>query len=168
MNPLAIAGLAGLICGLGGGVYVTGAAMGERIAIMEASQAKAVAASAQIYHRRFVDEQVRGDALSNRLAHTESDLNLRTLEVTRAVSKVTTGRACLGDAAVRLLNRAPRDDPTVSETAGASVAESAAIATDTDVAGWIGNAQGQYETCRARLGALIDYEEGRPDDRTEQ
>ncbi|WFP51395.1 hypothetical protein PL263_05040 [Methylomonas sp. EFPC3] len=165
MNPLAIAGLAGLICGLGGGVYVTEAVMGERIAIMEASQAKAVAASAQIYHRRFVDEKARGDALSNRLAHTESDLILRTLEVTRAVSKVTTGRACLGDAAVRLLNGAPR---TVPQAAGASVAESAAIATDTDVAGWIGNAQGQYETCRARLGALIDYEEGRPDDRTEQ
>ncbi|TPQ28973.1 hypothetical protein [Methylomonas koyamae] len=165
MNSLAIAGLAGLICGLGGGVYVTEAVMGERIAIMEASQAKAVAASAQIYHRRFVDEQSRGDALSNRLAHTESDLNLRTLEVTRAVSKVTTGRACLGDAAVRLLNGAPRDDPTVPQAAGASVAESAAIATDTDVAGWIGATQYQYNICRARLDALIDFEEGRPDDR---
>lgn len=168
MNPLAIAGLAGLICGLGAGAYVTEAVMGERIAIMEASQAKAVAASAQIYHRRFVDEQARGDALSNRLAQTESDLNLRTLEVARAVSKVTTGRACLGDAAVRLLNGAPRDDPTVPQAAGASVAENAAVATDTDVAGWIGNAKGQYETCRARLGTLIDYEKGRPDDRQDQ
>ncbi|MDT4329797.1 hypothetical protein RPD76_07735 [Methylomonas sp. MV1] len=168
MNPLALAALIGLGLGAGGGWFLTDAILNAEIAQLKADQAQALAAAETLYRERQAAEQQRGDALSAQLAQTETELNQRTLEVTRAVSKVTTGRACLGDAAVRVLNGAPRDDPTVPEAAGASTAESAAIATDTDVAGWIGNAQYQYETCRARLGALIDFETGRPDDRTAQ
>lgn len=166
MNPLSIAALAGLIGGMGMGGFITQAVMAERIAIMESTQAKAVAMSAQIYHQRFVDAQVRGDALSNQLSQTESELNQRTLEVSRALSKVTTGRVCLGDAAIRLLNGTHDNRAAEPEATGTSVAENGAVATDTDVASWISNAQGQYEICRARLGSLIDYEQGIVNERT--
>lgn len=168
MNPFFIVAL---LCSVGGLLAGGGAVDMLRradIAILKASQAAALADAEQLYRRRLADEQERGFALSDKLAKTETQLTQRTLEVSRALSKVTTGRACLGNDAVRLLNRAPRDDPTVPETAGPSVTEGGAVATDTDVAGWIGNAQWQYDTCRARLNTLIDFETGRPDDRTKQ
>ncbi|MCQ8103280.1 hypothetical protein NP590_04100 [Methylomonas sp. SURF-2] len=168
MNPLALAAMIGLAVGSGAGWFVTDAVLGADIAMMQAEQADALAQSEQMYRRALAGEQERGFVLSDRLAHTESQLTQRTLEVSRALQKVTTGRACLDASAVRLLNGAAHDDGAMPETAGPSVAESAAIATDTDVAGWIGGAQYHYDTCRARLGALIDFETGRPDDRTEQ
>ncbi len=168
MNPLLIALFIGLAAGAGSGWYVTDAVLSVEIADMKTDQATALAEAENLYRERFASEQARGDELSAQLSATETQLTQRTQEVSYAVSKVTTGRRCLDGAAVRLLNGAPRDDPTVRETASPSVAESGAVATDTDVAGWIGGAQYQYETCRARLGALIDFEIGRPDDRTEQ
>lgn len=168
MNPLLIALFIGLGAGAGGGWFVTDAVLTAEIEHIKASQLRKENAALETYKELYAGEVSRGDALSAQLAQTESQLTQRTLEVSRALSKVTTGRACLGDAAVRLLNRTPRDDPIVPEAAGPSATESGAVATDTDVAGWIGNAQWQYETCRARLGALIDFETGRPDDRATQ
>lgn len=168
MNPLLIALALGAAVGAGGGWFFTGLVYRTEIAEMQTEQAESLAAAEQLFRQRYQDEITRGDALSNQLAQTESQLTQRTLEVSRAVSQVTTGKRCLDSAAVRLLNRTPRDDPTVPETAGASAAESGAIATDTDVAGWIGNAQWQYDTCRARLNTLIDFEQGRPDERAKQ
>jgi hypothetical protein len=46
------------------------------------------------------------------------------------------------------------------QSALAADAAHGAIATDTDVAGWINSAQKQYEVCRGRLNALIDFNEG--------
>ncbi|MDT4328505.1 hypothetical protein ACQE3D_10845 [Methylomonas sp. MS20] len=168
MNPLALAALIGLGLGAGGGWFFTDAILNAEISQMKADQAQALAAAETLYRERHDAEARRGDALSAQLAQTESQLTNKTLEVQRALSKVTTGRACFNAATVRLLNGAPRDDPTVPQAAGASATEGGAVATDTDVAGWIGGAQYQYDTCRARLGALIDYEIGRPDDRPDQ
>ncbi|WP_292965952.1 hypothetical protein, partial [Novosphingobium sp. UBA1939] len=86
-----------------------------------------------------------------------------TLEKTREIPRVTAGRPCLGPGAVRLLNGAGQPSAgAVPQASGAPVAADGPVATDTDVAGWIAGAQGQYETCRVRLGALIDFEEGIP------
>lgn len=168
MNPLALAALIGLAAGAGGGWFFTDAVLSAEIALMKSDQAAALAQAERMYRHRLADEQERGFALSAKLSQTETQLTQRTLEVSLALQKVTTGRACLGSAAVRLLNSADRVDRTVPEAAGPSVTEGGAVATDTDVAGWIGNAQWQHETCRARLGALIDFETGRPDDRATQ
>ena len=124
----------------------------------EAAKRAAVAASA-----RLAEAETRAEALSSALAHTEQTLNHTALEATREIPRVTNGRPCLGPGAVRLLNGAVQPGAgTVPQTPGAPAAADAAVATDTDVAGWIAGAQGQYETCRARLGALIDFDEGSP------
>lgn len=136
------------------------------IAELKTEQAESLAAAEQLFRQRYLEEIKRGEALSAQLSATETQLQTRTEEVQRAISKVTTGKRCLDSAAVRLLNRTPaRDDSALPETAGASVAESGAIATDTDVAGWIGGAQYHYDLCRARLNTLIDFETGRTDER---
>lgn len=168
MNPFLLTALIGLAVGSGGGWFFTDLYFNAEIWQMKADQATALADAEKLYRERYTAEQQRGEALSAQLAQTESQLNQRTLEVSRALSKVTTGRACLGSAAVRLLNNTGNNGTAVPEATGASVTESGAVATDTDVAGWIGSAQDQYDLCRARLGALIDYETGRPDERATQ
>ena len=164
MNPFLILAL----CSALGGLLLGGGAVNLKrmadIAELKAEQAESLAAAEQLFRQRYQAETERGDALSSQLAQTQDQLTQRTQEVSRAVSQVTTGKRCLDNAAVRLLNRAPRDDPTLSEAAEPSVTESAAFATDTDVAGWIGGAQYQYDLCRARLNTLIEFEIGRPHD----
>jgi len=130
------------------------------IADIQADQDKAVVAAYQSGIARLQAEKVRGDRLSADLAATESALNNKSLEVTHVLSLLTTGRPCLGADVVRVLNHAAAHGPAaVPEAAGTPVAADAAVATDSDVAGWIAAAWGQYETCRARLGALISFEQ---------
>lgn len=155
--------LAGLI--VGAVTAGAGAAMYYRaeIAQMVRDQAEAAKKAAVEAARRLLEANTRADALSAQLAATESAAAAATLEKTRAIPHVTTGRPCLGPGAVRLLNGAVQPSTgAVPQTPGEPAATDAAVATDTDVAGWIAGVQGQYETCRARLGALIDYEEGLP------
>ncbi|MEO8120067.1 MAG: hypothetical protein ABI606_12195 [Rhodoferax sp.] len=120
--------------------------------------------------------QVRGDALTTLLAKRQTSIDQLTREKRDAVSKVTTGRACLGGPALRLLNSAPGLSvsgiaPAASSAAAADGAaaahtdndsDNALVSTDTDLAGWAIDAGAQYEICRARLGALIDWTEGEP------
>ena len=112
--------------------------------------------------------QDRGDALTNTLAIRQSEIVQLTREKRNAISQVTTGRACLDSAALRLLNTAPGLSVSgIPQTTGSVVAAGAAAATDTDIAGvvstdadiasWAIDAGSQYEVCRARLDALIDW-----------
>ena len=105
--------------------------------------------------------QDRGDALTRRLAaqHTQ----ITTLEKDRhaALQAYTTGRACLTADAVRVLNDATTGQPADLPTApGSSTAADAAFATDADVGDWAATARAQYESCQARLDALIDWHLG--------
>lgn len=132
-----------------------------QIGDLTTTHAKEQASAERQARQRLQAAQTRGDALTTRLALTESALATKTLEVSHALQKVTTGRPCLGLAAVRLLNGAPEDQPgAMPPAAGQPAAADAAVATDTDVAGWINTARGQYDTCRGRLDALIDFETG--------
>lgn len=158
MNPLLIVALIAFSGGSGAGWYLSGAVLGKQIAQMEAVYANEKEAAEQAYLERFAAAQKKGDELSSRLAQSESQLTQKTKELSHALSKVTTGRACFNGATVRLLNGTDSDNAAAHQATGASIAENGAVATDTDVAGWIGNAQGQYETCRTRLGTLIDFE----------
>lgn len=113
--------------------------------------------------KRLAAANKSGNELSARLAATESALSQKNMELSHAVTRFTTGRPCLDGRAVRLLNSSansagiPMPEATITPDAS-----DGASATDTDVAEWIGHAQGQHETCRARLDALIDFEEGMP------
>lgn len=162
MNPLLrallIVALVSFGCGSCIGWSLADMVHGKQIAQMEAVHANERAAAEQAYRDRFTAAQELGDTLSERLAKTESQLTQKTKELSHALSKVTAGRACFNDATVRLLNHANGNDSADYQTTGALATENGAVATDTDVAGWISNAQGQYEICRARLGTLIDFE----------
>lgn len=159
MNPRLIALLGAFLTGLLLAGFVVGSLKDADIASLKTIHAKNQAAAAEAARLRLEEAVARGDSLAARLAQTESALNKKTLEVSREIARVTAGRPCLGAGAVRLLNNAnhPGGVATVPQASGQPDAEDGAVATDTDVAGWIANAQGQYETCRARLGAVIDW-----------
>jgi len=159
MNLLAIVALCGALLGGGFSWLVSGWINSVQMAAIKTEQAEDAAIAAQLSLERLSATQAKADLLSSRLAKTEFQLTQTTLEKSDAIKKITTGRACFNSATVGLLNRA-RETTTaaVPDPTGPSTAESTAIATDTDVAGWIAAAQGSYETCRARLNTLIDFE----------
>ncbi len=109
--------------------------------------------------------QQRGDDLTRQLAQAQAQITQLSESQRHAITRVTAGRACLGAAAVSLLNQ-PTDVPAPSaDTAAASSVADASgpAATDADVMGWAIAAREQYDTCRARLDALIDWHEGNHD-----
>ena len=113
------------------------------------------------YQVNFQKAVTRANELAGQLASRETEIVYRTKEVIKHVPQVTTGKPCLNPAAVRMLNARP-DSPAVPQAPGKPVAEDAAAlaASDSDVAYYIADASGQYETCAARLNALIDFENG--------
>lgn len=106
--------------------------------------------------------QQRGDALTTALAQRQAQINQLWKDQRDALNRLTTGRACLGAAAVRVLNEP--DSATTSAghepvpaPPGGAVAADGAFATDADVGHWAIAARAQYGDCRARLAALIDW-----------
>lgn len=133
------------------------------IAGIKAGQATAREKAEKTAREQLETEQARGNALSDKLAKKETALTEKTQEVSRALSRLTTGRKCLDARTVGVLNDTSTgtaaDD--VRAATGTPDAADGPAASDTDVAGWINHAKGQYEICRGRLDALIDYEKGR-------
>lgn len=110
----------------------------------------------------------RGDELTQTLLQREDQIKQLSREKRDAIAEATTGRPCLGASALRLLNGAPGINvagmpaPTGSAAAAGATATAdpdaqGLVATDTDVAGWSVDAGAQYEVCRGRLDALIDW-----------
>jgi hypothetical protein len=161
------------------------------------ADARAEQAEAELAHNRRVLTQLReaqrlGDELSARLLAAEAERAQLTQERDDAIARATTGRACLGSRALRVLDGAPGLRVAVVPAAAASAAAAHAAAAadpgaagadadassiagpglrasgvglepvsdDTAIARWILHAGAQYETCRARLHALIDYSTG--------
>lgn len=112
---------------------------------------------------RLETAQALGDVLTRDLLKTESSLH-QSENRRREIERRTTGRVCLSASAVRLLN-SPNHPDTRNElpTPASSVAAAdGPAATDRDIAVWIDNARREYDICRARLDALVDFEERRP------
>ncbi len=106
--------------------------------------------------------QQRGDALTTALAERQAQINQLSKDDGDALNRLTTGRACLGSAAVGVLNSAPKPapaghGPAVPQAPGSVAAADGAFATDADVGHWAIAARAQYGDCRARLAALIDW-----------
>lgn len=101
-----------------------------------------------------------GNRLSGKLAQAETTIQIKTVERIKYVPQVTAGKPCLSAAAVSLLNG---DDIHLLPATGQPAATDAGAlaASDTDVEEWGVVANGQYETCAARLNTLIDYVEGK-------
>ena len=115
----------------------------------------------------------RGDELTLTLLKREDQINKLSREQHDAIAKATTGRPCLGGPALRLLNSAPGLNvagmPTAPSSPAAAGAATAAnpdyqdlSATDADITGWSIDVGAQYEICRGRLDALIDWHPNPP------
>ena len=100
----------------------------------------------------------RGNELAARVAAAESTRDLALQETKDALRRVTTGRPCLGGAAVRLLNESAGLKPAqLPGAAGQPAGADAAAASDTDVAQWAASAIRHYDTCRGRLAAIAEF-----------
>lgn len=118
-------------------------------------------------------EQRRGDALTTGLLNQQDQINQLTEEAHRGIKTETSGRACLGSGALRVLNTAPGLRTQLAATSSAAAANGPAAApaddadnppssgdeyaTDTQIADWAITAGAQYEICRTRLDKLIDW-----------
>jgi hypothetical protein len=138
-----------------------------RVATLRADAADAARLSVESALDHLQKAQARGDHLEIRLAKEEEARQTQEKYYAEEIKRLTKGRRCLDAPAVRLLNAAPglpAGRQSVSAPAGRPAGQNAGIASDTDVALWINAAKRQYETCRSRLDALIDWH-GNPTER---
>lgn len=163
MKPTAVAlGLSWLAClfvGAGLGLQIGRSPLQTELAQLRTTHAETARLAAQASARQLQAAQVRGDALTHDLAQRQAQIDQLHQDKRHALTRVTTGRPCLSSAAVRLLNDDPADygAPSVPPATGGPDAAGATTATDADVGGWAIAARAQYNTCRARLAALIDW-----------
>lgn len=143
------------------------------IAHLRQEQAERAEQAEREARQRLQQAQARGDELTVQLATANEAAAVTQKELADALQTITTGRACLGSAALRLLDRAPGIAaprmPAPARVAPAADAARAAadtpqpggndgdVATDTDVSRWAVVAAGEYGECQRRLDALIDF-----------
>ncbi|MFZ6655647.1 hypothetical protein [Undibacterium sp. TJN19] len=119
----------------------------------EAQSANAAIERLQLANQKANSLQTALDITEQRLAITQTEMN-------REIQRNTSGRACLNGRTVSLLNSAAASGTqptTLPNTTSGAAETSTGFTTDTDIANWINNATTQYNTCRARLDALIDW-----------
>ena len=109
------------------------------------------------YNRQIKQQLAIADDLANRLHFAEGRIIAKQPGVIRYVTKHTTGAPCLSAGVVGVLQ--PGSNQGIRPPASQFTAEDAAPASsDSDVAYFIAQANQYYETCSARLTALIDFE----------
>ena len=128
---------------------------------LQTEQAQQAEQAAEQAANALAAAQVRGDALSQALSARQDRIDQLTKEKRDAIAPVTTGRACLEPAALRVLDGAAGlQVDRLPEAPRDPAAADAAVATDTDIARWALDAGARHEQCRARLDALIAWHQG--------
>lgn len=148
-----------------GGAWVANSLADAEIARLRLDAARQQVAQAEHAHRELLAAQQHGDALTVQLETANRAAQRLQENLDDALRRATTGSACLRERALRLLDDAPGITIGVPAPAGSAVAvdgpaAAAAderVSSDTDVALWIGRAGRQYDECRRRLGALIEW-----------
>lgn len=160
--------LLALCLGLAGGGWA-GWSLGRaplhtELAQLRTTHAETARVAALAAAKGLQQAQQRGDALTTTLAQRQAQINQLSKDKRDALNRLTTGRACLGAAAVRVLNQPDFDDsPTrtgpepVPTPPGGAAAAGGAFATDADVGQWAIAARAAHDTCRQWLDALIDW-----------
>jgi hypothetical protein len=138
------------LCTAAGG-FVAGTSVADNACA--AAQAKQLQAALQAQQAATT----RGDVLTRSLLQQQSQIDVLKLEAHRAITQATTGRTCLGGAALRVLNSAPGITVDLPAPASSAAAAGGAVSTDTDIALWVADTGAAYDVCRARLDALIDW-----------
>lgn len=117
---------------------------------------------------RLQAANARGDKLTQTLLQSEDQIHQLSREKRDAIANATTGSPCLDRHALRLLNSAPGLHVAGMPAAPSSLAaagtaapahpdDQALSATDADITSWSIDVGAQYEVCRGRLDALIDW-----------
>lgn len=134
------------------------------IALLKAEHKANLDATEKAGKDRLIEANAKAETLAVSLLNAEADLQIIKERKQHEIVKVATNRTCFNADLVRVLNSADqRSDTAGMSTPLASVdAGDEAIATDTDVALWIESAKEQYDTCRARFKALIDFYPPKP------
>ncbi|WP_153117390.1 hypothetical protein [Rhodocyclus tenuis] len=151
------AAIAGLVGAAAGYRYADaqGIAALERVQRAEANKRAAVVEAAAT---RLIAANRQADELTERVAAADAARDTAAQERDRALKSLTTGRACLDGNVVRLLNQPTGARVGQLPAAADEPADGAAgAATDTDVAGWIGDARDAYDACRGRIDALREW-----------
>jgi hypothetical protein len=132
-----------------------------KIAALKQTHAEKAARDQADALERQLQAQQRGDELTTRLQVQERANAQLQKDKADAIRKTTTGNTCFGASTVRVLNRTtdPANTTHLPAPTTGLAAAGEPIATDTDVAAWVNGAQTQYEQCRQRLDALIDFHE---------
>lgn len=153
-----------LILGIGLGLMTWKAQLLEsRIELLKAEHKANLDATEKAGKDRLIEANAKAETLAASLRSAENDLRTIKERKQHEIVKIATNRTCFNADLVRVLNADQRSDTAGMSTPLASVdAGDEAIATDTDVALWIENAKEQYDTCRARFKALIDFYPPKP------
>lgn len=159
--------IAGLCICLGVGFAVGAGSVtalkNAEIAKIQRDQATAERQTATANLGRLAAAQARGDAITTDLLAAKAEADAYQEQLHASLSRETTGRACLGTSALRLLDRSAglrADLP--APTRSAVAADAGDLATDTQVARWAADAYHQYAECARRLDALIQFSEEAP------
>ncbi|MBI3712611.1 MAG: hypothetical protein HY253_06575 [Burkholderiales bacterium] len=134
------------------------------IALLKAGHKAELDATAIAGKDRLIKASALAESLTVRLRLAEEDLQDLKERKQHEVVKVATNRTCFNADLVRVLNSSDQGSDPAGMPAPLSSVDTGdeAIATDTDVALWIENAKEQYEVCRARYKALIDFYPPKP------
>jgi hypothetical protein len=163
--------------------FAAGYAFEHRARVAEVAQIRAdiarrEAAAAEESRRRIEAAQKAADAAIAQRDARIAELDTLNRRLRHDLKTATTGRPCLSSAARGLLQQSPAFGTTVPKDTGSTLAAPAAPATysllpspsgrgaggegdttDTDLAGWILDAAGLYEACRARIDSLRRWDE---------
>jgi len=152
--------------GTAAGGYVGRLPLHTELANLRAAHAETARVAALAAAKGLSQAQQRGDALTTALAQRQAQINQLQKDQRDALNRFTTGRACLGSAAVGVLNAttdpAPAGPELVPQAPGSAAAAGGAFATDGDVGHWAIAARAAHDTCRQRLDALIDWHSQEP------
>lgn len=173
--------LAGAAGGAWGGYTVGRAPLQVDLATLKQDHAEALRLAQLAAAKRLQAAQERSHTLSNALAETLTQTATLRTEKTHALRLAATGRVCLDSRALSVLNSSPGlrvagldgvppPQPGLAQAHAAAGPDTHAqpgapdaprtpgiIATDADIGAWSIGAGAQYETCRDRLDALIDW-----------
>lgn len=165
-SPWLLAGAAAvcLAVGAGAGAFVAnalsaGALTEARQALdkIKLDQARELFNQAEGTSLVLLAAQQRSDALTHELEAWRQTAAQKQEALDAALLRATTGRRCLDAGALRLLDGATGLRVDLPPASGRAAAADGATATDTDLARWIAGAGRQYEECRQRLDALINW-----------
>lgn len=161
MNPVVLACLISAALGAAGGFWAGDAMTSSELDQLRTTYATEKQTAERQAREKLIAAQARGDALTNDLLAAKTQADAYQEQLHEALAKATTGRACLGGGALRLLDRSAglRADQLPAPAGVPAAADAGDVATDSQVARWAADAYYSYAECARRLDALIQFSE---------